>query len=177
MPVQLPAGQRGTNWHWNSRYWLALGASWGGLITTAHDLTRFLHLFLNDGRSVDGRRVLSPATVSSMRLDWTSDLKDGFPSLGLSWLLGGHSRRPHRSMHSGEVSALEDNRTATSPDYVYDRRAFGDLLSTQALGHTGATGCSMWADPVLDVVAVVLTNSPQVLQGDLLGRIANMTAA
>jgi CubicO group peptidase (beta-lactamase class C family) len=36
------------------------------LVTTAHDMTRLMHLLLGDG-AVDGRRVLSPSSVAEMR--------------------------------------------------------------------------------------------------------------
>ena len=38
-------------------------------------------------------------------------------------------------------------------------RSSGELLSASAFGHTGFTGTSMWIDPELDVVAVLLTNA------------------
>lgn len=34
----------------------------------------------------------------------------------------------------------------------------GDLMSTQAFGHTGFTGTSVWMDPSLDLTVVLLTN-------------------
>ena len=40
----------------------------GGLVSTAHDYTRFLRMLLGNG-SLDGTRVLSPATVTYMTAD------------------------------------------------------------------------------------------------------------
>jgi CubicO group peptidase (beta-lactamase class C family) len=44
--------------------------------------------------------------------------------------------------------------------WIYDRRSIeagGDLL-IKGYGHTGFTGTSLWIDPVLDIVIVILTN-------------------
>jgi len=49
------------NWDWNSQYWRAFGAPWGGAHSTALDVTTFLRSFLHP----DGR-VLRPATARNM---------------------------------------------------------------------------------------------------------------
>ncbi|MEM1610126.1 MAG: serine hydrolase [Sulfolobales archaeon] len=44
--------------------------------------------------------------------------------------------------------------------WIYDRRSIeagGDLL-VKGFGHTGFTGTSLWIDPILDIVIVILTN-------------------
>jgi CubicO group peptidase (beta-lactamase class C family) len=44
--------------------------------------------------------------------------------------------------------------------WIYDRRSIeagGDLL-IKGYGHTGFTGTSLWIDPILDIVIVILTN-------------------
>ena len=172
--VELPTGQRETDWHWNSNYWRTLGAPWGGLITTAQDLVSFLHIFLKQGRSLRGRTVLSPATTTSMCRDWTRKLSNDFPEVGLTWLIRGDDQVLQRDRVPGSI---DDAHVTTSAEYVFDRRFFGELTSKNAFGHTGATGCSMWADPDLDVAAVLLTNTPQILQSETLPRISNMVAA
>jgi CubicO group peptidase (beta-lactamase class C family) len=174
--VELPEGQRTVAWHWNSRYWRTLGAPWGGLVTTAEDLAAFLCLFLNDGRAAGGRRVLSPATVAAMCRDHTARGIAGRPTLGLGWLVRGDpedgSATAARSQPPGDPA-----RVTTAADYVFDRAFFGDLMSAAAVGHTGATGCAMWADPRLGVGGVVLTSAPATLTGGTLPLLANLVAA
>jgi CubicO group peptidase (beta-lactamase class C family) len=38
-------------------------------------------------------------------------------------------------------------------------RPSGELLSPTAFGHTGFTGTSLWIDPAIELVAVLLTNA------------------
>jgi CubicO group peptidase (beta-lactamase class C family) len=49
------------DWDWNSRYWRALGAPWGGMHASAEDVLKFLDAFVTP---VDG--FLSPATTELM---------------------------------------------------------------------------------------------------------------
>lgn len=44
--IRIPTEQEGTSWSWNERYWLQLGAPWGGLVTTASDLARLCRMML-----------------------------------------------------------------------------------------------------------------------------------
>lgn len=43
-------------------------------------------------------------------------------------------------------------------DTPADRSSAGRLLSAQSFGHTGYTGTSLWIDPELELVVVLLTN-------------------
>lgn len=174
--VELPDGQRSMGWHWNSRYWRTLGAPWGGLVTTALDLAAFVSLFLNEGRAPGGRRVLSPAAVAEMCRDRTSNRALGLPTLGLGWLIRGD---PGRWSDAGTRSRLGGDPTlvSTAADFVFDRAFFGDLMSRETIGHTGATGCVMWADPRLRVAGVVLTSSPATLANGAIPFLANVVAA
>jgi CubicO group peptidase (beta-lactamase class C family) len=52
----------------------------------------------------------------------------------------------------------------------------GELVAPEAFGHTGATGTVAWADPISDLVCVVLTNQ-MVGGGSLLRRVSNAVAA
>jgi CubicO group peptidase (beta-lactamase class C family) len=174
--VELPEGQQSVGWHWNSRYWRTLGVPWGGLVTTASDLAAFLCLFLNEGRAPDGRRVLSRAAVAAMCRDWTSDRAAGLPALGLGWLIRGDPGRS-RAARSGGRPGGDPTLVSTAADYVFDRAFFGDLMSSDAVGHTGATGCVMWADPRLRIAGVVLTSSPAVLTSGEIPLLANLVAA
>ena len=40
-------------------------------------------------------------------------------------------------------------------------RAFGNLVSRDSFGHTGATGAMFWADPAMSLSCVLLTNQPR----------------
>jgi CubicO group peptidase (beta-lactamase class C family) len=174
--VELPDGQQSVGWHWNSRYWRTLGAPWGGLVTTALDLAAFVSLFLNEGRIPGGRRVLSSAAVAEMCRDRTGNRAPGLPTLGLGWLIRGE---PGRWSDSGTRNRLGGDPTlvSTAADFVFDRAFFGDLMSRNAIGHTGATGCVMWADPRLQVAGVVLTSSPATLANGAIPLLANLVAA
>jgi len=174
--VELPDGQQSVGWHWNSRYWRTLGAPWGGLVTTASDLAAFLCLFLDEGRAPGGRRVLSAAAVAAMCRDWTGNRAAGLPALGLGWLVRGD---PGRRSDVGSPSRPGGDPTlvSTAADFVFDRAFFGDLMSSDAIGHTGATGCVMWADPRLRVAGVVLTSSPADLTSGAIPLLANLVAA
>jgi CubicO group peptidase (beta-lactamase class C family) len=52
---------RAKEWDWNSRYWRALGAPWGGTHASAPDLGRFLADFLGAGG-----RAVRPETAALM---------------------------------------------------------------------------------------------------------------
>jgi CubicO group peptidase (beta-lactamase class C family) len=70
---------------WPCARFRVAGAGYGGLIGTAPDAARLLRLHLADG-SIDGTRVLAPATARAMRTITTP----GRPfDLGLGWF-----RRP-----------------------------------------------------------------------------------
>lgn len=63
---------------------------------------------------------------------------------------------------------------ATSPVWVY----CGDLVSPQTFGHSGATGTVAWADPVHQLVTVILTTRPSSEdEGRLLRTVSNAVAA
>jgi len=54
----------------------------------------------------------------------------------------------------------------------------GDLVSPSAFGHIGSSGTREWADPETQVIGVLLTNHPLVLdKGLLLRLVSNAVAA
>ena len=147
---QVDEHSAATDWGWNSLYWRRLGAPWGGLLSSAHDLGSFCqHLLeINQGR----QGIISPQSLSAM----TSNQLTNFPALtesvvrttpwGLGWQLNwpGHPR------------------------------GFGSLLPREVFGHWGATGTMLWLDPTRNVYGVVLTTEPikqedrrQILFGNL----------
>ena len=130
LPQMSDAGGPDSDWHWNSDYWRNFAAPWGGMLTTAGELTMLCRVFL-EGGEVDGTRVLSRAAVAAMTRDQTAAMAD-LPAgeklrqcWGLGWKIGG-----------------------------------GDLVSRRAFGHGGATGAEVWADPESGVTCVLLTNDP-----------------
>lgn len=155
VPVRLPPEMVGTDWHWNTPYWLGLGAPWGGLLTTTADLARLCLMMLGGG-TLGKVRILGPASVQAM----TSNQLDGFPLLSEAdrrcrpWGLGWRLRWPGDSAH------------------------FGDLLGPAAYGHWGATGTLCWLDPDADAFCILFTNLPQEAEdGRRLALISNTVAA
>ena len=152
--VRLPHDQRDTDWHWNTHYWLGLGAPWGGLISTPTDYGRLMQMMLNGGYLGDVR-VLCHGTVRQMttnQLDALSGMPDDLRRLK-PWGLGWRLHWPGCSQN------------------------FGDLLSPKFFGHWGSTGTLAWADPETDTVAVILTTEPQGDDGRYLARMSNMIGA
>ncbi len=100
----------------------------GGLYSTGADQARFYRMMLNGGQ-LDGRRVLSEASVQAMTKAQTGDLKAGFTP-GMAHGLGfGVVRQPQG------VTAM---------------------LSPGSFGHGGAFGTQAWADPVRDLFVILL---------------------
>ncbi len=152
--VRIAPEQASTDWHWNSSYWLGLGAPWGGLTTSAADYGRLLQMMLGGGRLGD-RRILSPATVRAM----TTNQLASFPALPdddkklRPWGLGWRLNWPGTSAH------------------------YGDLAGPNAFGHWGSTGTVAWADPDRDAFVVILTNEPQGETGHYLARLSNILSS
>jgi CubicO group peptidase (beta-lactamase class C family) len=139
-------GQEGTSYEGaNSAYYRSLGIPWGGLFSTPRDLVRYVQLFLTSA-GTDGplsraaRRAMvtvqcAPPDAPAEAAQNQRDAAARTPPLsavewGIGWELKG-SKQAHRS---------------------------GDLTSPATYGHAGATGTMVWADPVLDVACVLLTN-------------------
>lgn len=103
----------------------------GGLTSCAHDMLNFEVMLLNSG-SFNGRRLLKPATVALMSQNHVGSLfADWIPFVtrGNGFGLG--------------VSIVEDESRGAG-------RAVG------AFGWGGAYGTETWADPKLDIAAVML---------------------
>ena len=152
--VREPEAMRGKDWGWNSPYWLGFGAPWGGLITSPADFARFCRMMLNGG-TLDGVRLLSPATVRAMTANQLA-VMDKVPEeerrcrpWGLGWRLNwpGHSAN------------------------------FGDLLGPRAFGHWGATGTVCWLDPDTETFCILFTTQPQEPEGRFLARVCNVVSA
>jgi len=152
--VRLEREMQGTDWHWNTPYWLGFGAPWGGLITSPADFACFCQMMLNGGE-LGGVRVLSRATVRAMTGNQLAAMAQ-IPEeerrcrpWGLGWRLNwpGHSA------------------------------SFGDLLGPRTFGHWGATGTVCWIDPEAEAFCILFTTQPQEPEGRYLARICNIVAA
>lgn len=147
--VRLPEEQEGTDWHWNTDYWLNLGVPWGGMLSTVRDITVLAQMFLNGGAS-GGARVIGTATARAMIANRVASMPDIPEAVKLThgWGLGWHICLPSSS------------------------RNYGDLVSPRTFGHSGATGTVVWADPDLDLTCAVFTTQPGV--GRELGLLSNV---
>jgi CubicO group peptidase (beta-lactamase class C family) len=152
--IRLSPEQGSQPWNWNSCYWLAFGAPWGGLITTAADLTRLGAAMLGGGR-LGSARVLSPASVRVM----TTNALAAMPEVP-------EEERRCRPWGLGWRLAWPGNSAN-----------FGDLLGTRAYGHWGATGTLFWVDPDTAACGVILTTLPQGDEGRYLVRASNLLAS
>jgi CubicO group peptidase (beta-lactamase class C family) len=63
---------------------------------------------------------------------------------------------------------------ALSDSIVWNR--CGELVSNKTFGHTGATGTVAWADPLRELICIVLTNKMS-HEGSLLRRVSNAVSA
>jgi CubicO group peptidase (beta-lactamase class C family) len=154
--IRLEPEQQATDWNWNTPYWHGFGAPWGGLITSPGDFARFCRMMLNGG-TLDGVKLLSPATVAAMTSNQLASMPD-VPDAERRcrpWGLGWRLNWPGQSAH------------------------FGDLLGPRTYGHWGATGTLCWIDPDADRDAflVLFTTEPGGDDGRHLARFSNAAAA
>jgi CubicO group peptidase (beta-lactamase class C family) len=140
-----------TDWNWNSDYWRSFGAPWGGMFTTAQEMTALLQVFLYGG-TLEGTRVLGPGTVAAMTTDQTSPM----PAL---------PEEERRRQRWGLGWRLRDRSIST----------YGDLTSDRTFGHTGATGTVAWVDPESGVTCTLFTNDPKGA-GAVRSRVSNAVA-
>ena len=120
--------------------------------------------------------------------NWLGGRGPEFAPWGLGWKIKGRPLESHWNRHSVAADAAagaQDSPAQAKPNSfttagitaAHSRRFFGDLTSERAFGHTGATGCAMWADPETSLSVVLLTTTPAVLQGDTLPLVANVVKA
>jgi CubicO group peptidase (beta-lactamase class C family) len=117
----------------NGEYWRGLGHPWGGMFSTASDLAALAQVYLDNGRP-----LLEAGTALSAARNWTNGLEGGYASWtafpngdwGLGWEVKG----------------------------ARGRHWTGTRTSHATFCHNGAAGTMLWADPMLDLVCVLLTN-------------------
>jgi CubicO group peptidase (beta-lactamase class C family) len=133
----------------NAHYGLGGVSAHAGLFSTAADVGTLGEMWLRRGVH-NGRQVLSAAAVD---LAVTDQMPSGNARRGLGW-----------ELFRSDGPTLDEIRRADAGFFPpvaspFAPRSSGELLSPAAFGHTGFTGTSMWIDPGLDVVAVLLTNA------------------
>ena len=99
------------DWNWNSPYWRDLGAPWGGVHSTAADISKFLNSFLRPNGL-----VLQRDTAAAMISNHTQGLNEAW---GLGWKLDpgafGRACSPRTFRHYGATGtvAWADAETGT----------------------------------------------------------------
>jgi CubicO group peptidase (beta-lactamase class C family) len=112
------------------------GDGFGGVVSTAEDLGRFLQMLLNRGE-LDGVRILKAETIELMITDQIADICDrSFPVSGYGLGIGVRSD-PAKPRHTHSVFwAGGPYNTHFFADF--DRRMYGVLLTqTAPFGHLG----------------------------------------
>ncbi len=104
----------------------------GGLMSTAGDYLQFAQMLLNGGE-LDGKRLLSPASIERMSAVVAPDTLPGRPR-GESYGLGVR--------------------------VVSDPVEFNSFLSKGTYGWSGAYGTHFFIDPIEKIVAVLMTQTP-----------------
>ena len=110
----------------------------GGLFSRAGDLVRFYQMFLNGGE-LNGRRILSAASVKEMTSLQTGELATGFTP-GCGWGLG--------------FCLVQKPQGPTR------------MLSAGSYGHGGAFGTQGWIDPQRQLICVMLVQRVNFGNGD-----------
>lgn len=121
--------------------------------------THVLHGEANDGNAWYG---LDGVSSHAGLFGTASDLA----AYARAWLAGG---KPLLRRCTVELAArsytesMSDNRALgwqkpPAKAFPVGRSSCGDMLSPQALGHTGFTGTSLWIDPARDLFVILLTN-------------------
>jgi len=110
----------------------------GGLYSTGADLARFYRMLLRGG-ALDGKRVLSEASVKAMTKVQTDELNCGFVK-GMGFGLG--------------VGVVRQPEGVTG------------MLSPGSFGHGGAFATQSWADPKRDLFVILLIQRTGLPNGD-----------
>jgi CubicO group peptidase (beta-lactamase class C family) len=133
----------------NAHYGLGGVSAHAGLFSTAADVATMGEMWLRRGVH-DGQQVLSAAAVD---LAVSDQMPPGSSRRGLGWDLSRRGGPTLEEIRRADAGFFPPVASPFSP------RSSGELLSPRAFGHTGFTGTSIWVDPDLDVVAVLLTNA------------------
>jgi CubicO group peptidase (beta-lactamase class C family) len=128
----------------NLFYRSALASPWGGVYSTAADLTRFLQYFMNPGHS-------------PLKIDTVQDMtRNHCPGLDQPWGIGWMLATSHDVYYQVHPKWSRYGLMA----YVSDPEhgpAFGSSCSPSTFGHYGVSGTIAWADPIRRLSMVLLT--------------------
>jgi CubicO group peptidase (beta-lactamase class C family) len=144
----------GDDWNWNSGYWQALGAPWGGMISTAGDLARYCAMMLGEG-TLGAVRILSASSVRAATTNQLEHFHD-LPEADCRTRPWGFGWRLNWPAHAA---------------------CFGDLLPASAFGHWGATGTLFWMNRENHTAAVLLSSQPIEKDRSPLAKLSNAIAA
>ncbi|WP_163958629.1 serine hydrolase domain-containing protein [Sphingomonas insulae] len=111
-----------------------------GLVTSAHDYDRFLHMLADEG-TLDGARVLTPATV---RLAMSNLLPAGVPFGAVTPSVDGKPGVPEAGFGAGGAISLIDGP--------------GGFPAKGTYGWPGAAGTFAFVDPVRKLRVTVMVN-------------------
>lgn len=152
--VRLRSKDENPDGDWNSNYWLTLGAPWGGMISTADDLTRFCQMILNEGQHHD-HKILGASTIHSAI------------SNQLGWFESMNERdKTHRPWGFGWRG-----------NWPTHRYTLCELAGESIRGHWGATGCLMWINPEKKQSLVLCSTEPTDTSMPELQKLSNMVFA
>ena len=133
----------------NAHYGLGGVSAHAGLFSTAADVATLGEMWLRGGAH-DGTQVISRAAVD---LAVSDQMPPGNARRGLGWELFRPCGPTLEEIRRADAGFFPPVASPFTP------RSSGELLSESAFGHTGFTGTSIWIDPELDVVVVLLTNA------------------
>jgi CubicO group peptidase (beta-lactamase class C family) len=116
---------------------------WVGGISTVPDLFRFAEMFRRGG-TLDGQRILSPATLKLATKNWTGDK----PNELYKGIAINHGWAPYPA-YIGLGFGLGGEQVCPN--------LFGTLTSSGTFGNYGSGSTLFWVDPELDMTFVCLT--------------------
>ena len=123
----------------------------GGMLSTASDYGRFCQMLLNGGE-LDGVRILSPKTIALMTSDQVPATTERHSPISIQ--LGAFGPTPEMGTSFGLGFAVRvDAGRNPVPGSVGD------------FSWSGITGTFFWVDPKEKLVAVLMTQTPQAING------------
>ena len=103
--VEFADPKGGNHWDWNSDYWRNLAAPWGGVHSTAADVTKLLRYFMKPSG-----KPLTPASAAMMVQNQNAGLNQPY---GIGWALP-----PNRFGHGGSTGTQCWADAATGTTFV-----------------------------------------------------------